>query len=93
MKKQEHILLSYKRNHKGEFFEEAETRKVRSEKAAASKLAKRSESALRGTTDEETCDLQMEAYAETAYRAKKTAGNARTHAARLKQLQKNEDFL
>ena len=91
MKKHERILNTYKRNHKGENFEDAEKRKISNEKQQVNKLKKKAKSlvnkALLASNDSIVDDVEV-----VLHKSKKVAGNMKSHKSRLTELQKNEDF-
>ncbi len=92
MKKHQRIFETYKRNHKGENFEDSEKSKIFKEKNKVKDLEKRAKkilSAMSATTDD---DSLIDEFDKISLEAKKVAGNSNSHKTRLKELQKNDDF-
>ena len=93
MKKHEHAFETYKRNHAGSNFEEAEISKIRKEKNMIQNFERKAKNlASRDFSPAGDCDISVQI--ENAYHeSKKAAGNKRAHKNRLRELQRNEDFV
>ena len=92
MKKHERIFQSYRRNHAGEHFEDAEKSKIARDKQQGKKLKREAENLLLravANTDDHITD-EVDAI---LHESKKTAGNVTAHKSRLVELQKNDDFI
>lgn len=90
MPKHEHIYRSYQRNHKGGDSQDAEQEKIAKEKHAVQKMMCQSKSAVKRLDADN--EEQQQAYEAMITSMKKTAGNQKTHQARLRELEKNKDF-
>ena len=93
MKRHERTFESYKRNHKGKDFEEAEKTKIGKEKNQIIKLEKKAKNLANKASisldDDELTDEIEAIY----HQSKKVAGNRNSHKTRLSELQKNDDFI
>ena len=92
MKKHERILKTYKRNHQSENIDEVEKRKISKEKNHVKKLTNKV-NALFNTALAASDDNSINKVEDILYQSKKVAGNLKAHKARLKELQKNDDFV
>ena len=92
MKKHERILKTYKRNHQGKNFEDAEKGKIIKEKRDVKKLESKAKVLLNRvlTTSD---DSLMDEVENITYQSKKIVGNLNAHKTRLTELQKNDDFI
>jgi hypothetical protein len=88
--KHQNIYESYKRNHKGDNFQDNEKRKIAREKNTVQKMIRNSSSMIKqmDISDE---DQQLE-YENMMTELKKANNNSKTHKNRLNELEKNKDF-
>ena len=96
LKKHERILKSYKRNHQGENFGDAEKGKIIKEKRQVKKLESKAKVLLNRTLaiyDDSLDDSLMDEVGSITHQSKKVAGNLNAHKTRLVELQKNDDFI
>ena len=93
MKRHERTFETYKRNHKGQDFEDSEKSKIIKEKSQIKNLEKKAKNLINKTsslTDDEELTNEIESI---LHESKKVAGNRNSHKNRLKELQKNDDFM
>ena len=89
MKRHERTFETYKRNHKGQNFEDAEMSKIHKEKNMQLNLEKKAKKLINkasALTDEDELSDEVDAI---NHEAKKVKGNRNSHKGRLKELQKN----
>ena len=92
MKKHERILKTYKRNHQGESIDETERGKISKEKNHVKKLTNKA-NAFFNKALTASDDSSLDKAEDILYQSKKVSGNLKAHKTRLKELQKNDDFV
>jgi hypothetical protein len=92
MEKYEHVYKTYKRNHKGDNFEELEISKISKAKNTIKKLEKQSKKMMNHVSITLEEDEFADEYDEIFLKMKKISGSSKTHKKRLKELQRNAEF-
>jgi hypothetical protein len=93
MKRHERTFETYKRNHKGTDFVDAEKAKIHKEKNQTLALEKKANNLVKKALLQANDECIMDEVEAVHHEAMKVSGNRKSHKNRLKELQKNDDFI
>ena len=91
MKRHEKTLETYKRNHKGQHYEDSEPLKIRKEADQVNKLDSKAKALISKVSSAANPDEFSDEIDAVHHQTQKASGNRKSHKTRLKVLRENDD--